>query len=135
MDTKIIREKLSVFRGTIISDATIIERALGWRLRTYFFSKTSQQAADFCYHIVETPHFGFDKKISLYGAAWASARVIGPAHDGGVGADGPGGTIEDGDGIEVEVADSHPVGALVGAEVLAALADAEKRVAIEEGDG
>jgi len=35
MDKKIIWEKLSWFRGIIISDATVIERALGWRLRTY----------------------------------------------------------------------------------------------------
>ena len=66
MDKKIIREKLSLFRGTIISDATVIERALGWRLRTYFFPKTNQQAPDFLYYIIETPYFSFDKKISLY---------------------------------------------------------------------
>ena len=65
-DKKVIREKLSLFRGTIISDATVIERALGWRLRTYFFPKTNQQASDFLYYIIETPHFSFDKKISLY---------------------------------------------------------------------
>ena len=66
MDKKIIRGKLSLFRGTIISDATVIERALGWRLRTYFFPKTNQQASDFLYYIIETPYFSFDKKISLY---------------------------------------------------------------------
>lgn len=66
MDKKIIREKLSLFRGTIISDATVVERALGWRLRTYFFPKTNQQASDFLYYIIETPHFSFDKKILLY---------------------------------------------------------------------
>jgi hypothetical protein len=66
MDKRVIRKKLSLFRGTIISDATVIERALGWRLRTYFFPKTNQQASDFLYHIIETPHFTFDKKISLY---------------------------------------------------------------------
>jgi len=63
---KIIRERLSLFRGTIISDAAVIERALGWRLRTYFFPKTNQQASDFLYYIIETSHFSFDKKISLY---------------------------------------------------------------------
>jgi hypothetical protein len=66
MDKNIIREKLSWFRGNIISDATVIERALGWRIRTYFFPKTNQQASDFLYYIIETPHFSFDKKISLY---------------------------------------------------------------------
>ncbi|MFA5643099.1 MAG: hypothetical protein WC949_00850 [Candidatus Paceibacterota bacterium] len=66
MDKKRIREKLSLFRGTIISDATVIERALGWKLRVYFFPKTNQQASDFLYYIIETSHFSFDKKISLY---------------------------------------------------------------------
>jgi len=60
--------------------------------------------------------------------------VIAPARDGGVGADGPGGAIEDGDGVEVEVAGSRPVCALVGAHVFAARADGQKRVAIEERD-
>jgi hypothetical protein len=66
MDKKIIREKLSWFRGNIISDATVIEGALGWRLRTYFFPKTSRQASIFYWHIINTPYFSFDKKISLY---------------------------------------------------------------------
>ena len=66
MDKKVIRDKLSLFRGTVISDATVIERALGWRLRTYFFPKTNQQASVFLYYIIETSHFSFDKKISLY---------------------------------------------------------------------
>jgi hypothetical protein len=66
MDKKIIREKLSWYRGKIISDATIIERALGWRLRTYFFPKTNRQASIFYWHIINTSYFGFDKKISLY---------------------------------------------------------------------
>jgi len=39
MDKKIVREKLSLLRGTIISDATVIERALGWKLRVYFSQK------------------------------------------------------------------------------------------------
>ena len=66
MNKKVIIEKLNSFRGTIISDTTVIERALGWRLRTYFFPKTNQQASDFLYNIIETPHFSFDKKILLY---------------------------------------------------------------------
>lgn len=66
MNKKIIREQLSLFRGIIISDATVIERALGWRLRTYFFPKTNQQASNFLYYIIETPSFSFDKKIALY---------------------------------------------------------------------
>jgi len=66
MDKKSIREKLSLFRGNIISDATVIEGALGWRLRTYFFPKTNRQASIFYWYIINTPHFSFDKKISLY---------------------------------------------------------------------
>ena len=66
MDKKTIKGKLNWFRGIIISDATVIERALGWRLRTYFFPKTNQQASDFLYNIIETSSFNFDKKISLY---------------------------------------------------------------------
>ncbi|MGB5933292.1 MAG: hypothetical protein WBH57_09530 [Anaerolineae bacterium] len=66
MDKKIIREKLSWFRGNIISDVTVIERALGCRLRTYVFPKTNRQASIFYYEIINTPHFSFDKKISLY---------------------------------------------------------------------
>ena len=66
MDKKIIREKLNRFRGNIISDATVIETALGWNLRTYFFPKTNRQASIFYYYIINTSHFSFDKKISLY---------------------------------------------------------------------
>jgi hypothetical protein len=66
MDKKIVREKLSWFRGNIISDATVIEGALGWKLRTYFFPKTNRQATIFYWYIINTPHFSFDKKISLY---------------------------------------------------------------------
>lgn len=66
MDKKVIRKKLSLFRGNIISDATVIESALGWRLRTYFFPKTNRQASIFYYYIINTPYFSFDKKISLY---------------------------------------------------------------------
>ncbi|MFH1900845.1 MAG: hypothetical protein ABIK26_01180 [Candidatus Omnitrophota bacterium] len=66
MDKKVIRGKLSLFRGNIISDATVIETALGWKLRTYFFPKTNRQASIFYYYIINTPYFGFDKKILLY---------------------------------------------------------------------
>ena len=61
-----MREKLSWFRGNIISDATLIEGALSWRLRTYFFPKTNRQASIFYWYIINTPQFSFDKKISLY---------------------------------------------------------------------
>ncbi|MBI2129730.1 hypothetical protein HYU07_05830 [Candidatus Woesearchaeota archaeon] len=66
MYNKEINEKLGQIRGTILSDSVVIESALSWNLRTYFFPKTNQQASDFLYHILETPYFSFDKKISLY---------------------------------------------------------------------
>ena len=66
MDKKVIGKKLSLFRGNIISDATVIETSLGWRLRTYFFPKTNRQASIFYYYIINTPYFSFDKKILLY---------------------------------------------------------------------
>ena len=66
MDKKIISEKLSWFRGNIISDATVIEGVLGWKLRTYFFPKTNRQSSIFYWYIINTTHFSFDKKISLY---------------------------------------------------------------------
>lgn len=66
MNKKVIREKLSWYKGNIISDATVIETALGWRLRTYFFPKTNRQSSDFYWYIINTPHFSFEKKISLY---------------------------------------------------------------------
>lgn len=62
----LIRGRLSQLRGNIISDVVEIESALGWRLRRYFFPKTNNQAAIFYWNIINTSHFSFDKKISLY---------------------------------------------------------------------
>jgi len=61
---KIIRDKLRLFRGTILSDSTELEVALAWRLRTYFFPKTNRQASLFHYLIVHK--FTFDEKITVY---------------------------------------------------------------------
>jgi hypothetical protein len=61
---KLIRNKLSLFRGTILSDSTEIEGALAWRLRTYFFPKTNRQASLFHYLIVNK--LRFEEKIKLY---------------------------------------------------------------------
>ena len=66
MEKEIIRNKLNWFKGHVISAATVIEGALGWRLRTYFFPKTSRKATIFYWYIINTPHLGFDRKISLY---------------------------------------------------------------------
>ena len=61
-----IRKRLNTIRGEILSSATEIEGALGWRLRTYFFPKTNQQSTIFYWKIINDRYFGFDKKISLY---------------------------------------------------------------------
>lgn len=66
MGDKRVRERLSQIRGKILSDAVVIESALTWNLRRYFFPKSNQRASDFYYYILETSHFSFDKKISLY---------------------------------------------------------------------
>lgn len=66
MDKKEIKERLDLLRGKILSDAVVIESALTWNLRTYFFPKTNRQASVFHYYILHTHHFSFDKKISLY---------------------------------------------------------------------
>ena len=43
MDSKIINEKLNLIRGEIISKATNIDFALGWRLTDYFFPSTTEK--------------------------------------------------------------------------------------------
>lgn len=63
---KRVKERLSQIRGQILSDAVVIESALTWHLRTYFFPKANQKASDFHYYVLQTVHFSFDKKISLY---------------------------------------------------------------------
>lgn len=65
-ERKRIKEKLNFLRGQIISEATEVEIALGWRLRKYFFPRTNNQSTAFYWYIINTPNFGFDKKISLY---------------------------------------------------------------------
>ena len=66
MDKKVIQEKLDLLRGKILSDSVVIESALTWNLRTYFFPKTNRQASIFHYYILNTYNFSFDKKILLY---------------------------------------------------------------------
>lgn len=66
MYNKELNEKLSEIRGIILSDSVVVESALTWNLRGYFFPKTTKQASDFYYYILNTPYFTFDKKISLY---------------------------------------------------------------------
>jgi len=61
---KLIRNKLSLFRGTILSDSTEIEGALGWKLRTYFYPKTNRKATLFSSLIIDK--LSFERKISLY---------------------------------------------------------------------
>lgn len=66
MDKKEAKRILNLFRGNILSDSVVIESALTWNLRTYFFPKTNSKAPIFHYYVLETPFFSFDKKISLY---------------------------------------------------------------------
>ena len=61
-----LNERLSQIRGIILSDSVIIESALTWNLRRYFFPKTNRQASIFHYYVLNTLSFSFDKKISLY---------------------------------------------------------------------
>ena len=61
---KLIRDKLRLFRGTILSDSTDLESHLGWILRTYFFPKTNRRATLFSSLIIDK--LSFEKKILLY---------------------------------------------------------------------
>ena len=66
MDKKTIKKQLNLLRGNILSDTVVIESALTWNLRSYFFPKTNRQASIFHYYVLNTHNFSFDKKISLY---------------------------------------------------------------------
>jgi len=57
-------EKISKCRGNIISDTVDVEISLEWRLRLYFFPKTSTKSSIF--HDKVLTSLNFDKKISLY---------------------------------------------------------------------
>lgn len=63
-DKKMIRDKLSLFRGVILSDSTELESILGWKLRSYFFPKTNRRASLFSSLLVDK--LTFNEKISLY---------------------------------------------------------------------
>jgi hypothetical protein len=65
MDLK-ISKKLDLIRGEIISSATRIEFVLGYRLRRYFFPKTSTKATILFWNVLNTPYLTFDNKISIY---------------------------------------------------------------------
>jgi len=66
MNKKIIKEKLDLIRGEIISSASRIEFILGYRLRKYFFPKTNNKATILFWNIINTPFLSFDNKISIY---------------------------------------------------------------------
>jgi hypothetical protein len=63
---KKIREKLDLIRGEIISSAARIEFVLGYRLRKYFFPKTSNKATILFWNVINTPYLTFDNKINIY---------------------------------------------------------------------
>jgi|GEM_PF-1397566 len=62
---KLVREKLSLYRGIIISGATDIEICLGLRIRRYFYPKSSKQASILGWELINP--LPFAKKIELYG--------------------------------------------------------------------
>lgn len=66
MDKKIIRGKLDLIRGEIISSATRVEFVLGYRLRKYFFPKSNHKAAILFWNVMNTPYLTFDNKINIY---------------------------------------------------------------------
>ncbi len=66
MKGKTPEEKLDWYRGKILSGATEIEKALGWKLRMYFFPKATIQAVIFYQIVLNANYFNFDRKISLY---------------------------------------------------------------------
>lgn len=66
LEEKTSEEKLDWYRGKIMSSSIEIEKALGWKLRTYFFPKTNIQAALFYQVILNANFFNFDRKIRLY---------------------------------------------------------------------
>ncbi|MBU2580036.1 hypothetical protein KKF19_03740 [Patescibacteria group bacterium] len=66
MDKKIVREKLDLIRGEIISSTTRVEFVLGYRLRKYFFPKSNNKATILFWNVVNTPYLTFDNKISIY---------------------------------------------------------------------
>ncbi|MDP3799811.1 MAG: hypothetical protein Q8Q90_00090, partial [bacterium] len=66
MDKKIIRGKLDLVRGEVISSATRVEFVLGYRLRKYFFPKSNNKAAILFWNIINSPYLTFDNKISIY---------------------------------------------------------------------
>ena len=66
MDKKIIRERLDLIRGEVISSATRVEFVLGYRLRRYFFPKSNNKATILFWDVMNTPYLTFDNKISIY---------------------------------------------------------------------
>ena len=66
MDKKIVREKLDLIRGEIISSATRVEFVLGYRLRRYFFPKSNNKATILFWNVMNAPYLTFDNKISIY---------------------------------------------------------------------
>jgi hypothetical protein len=61
-----MREKLYWYVGTIISATTVIESALAWKIRMYFFPKSNRQAGVFHQHILSARYFNLDRKIELF---------------------------------------------------------------------
>ena len=66
IDKKIIRERLSLFRGEVIPSASRVEFILGHRLRMYFYPKNNNKSTILFWNVINTPYLTFDNKISIY---------------------------------------------------------------------
>lgn len=60
------RDRLYWYVGTIISATTVIESALAWKIRIYFFPKSNRQAGVFHQYILSARYFNLDRKIELF---------------------------------------------------------------------
>lgn len=66
MSIEPIKSKLDLIRGEVISSATRVEFVLGYRLRTYFYPKSNNQATILFWNVINTPCLTFDNKIGIY---------------------------------------------------------------------
>jgi hypothetical protein len=66
MSTELIKRKLDLIRGEVISSATRVEFILGYRLRTYFYPKRNNKSTILFWNVINTPYLNFDNKIGIY---------------------------------------------------------------------
>lgn len=66
MSSELIKKKLDLVRGEVISSASRIEFILGYRLRMYFYPKNNNKSTILFWNVINTPCLTFDNKISIY---------------------------------------------------------------------